>query len=443
MSTSNSSKEELEAIKEILKAIHRGEKVEELKKQFRSVVQQISPFEIPLIEQQLIKEGISMEEVLKLCDLHVELFREYLQSIELKNIPKGHPLDLLIKENELILKQAEVLGLYASALLKTEDHKQTREYTSSLKNIMLEMRKARLHYRKIQMLIFPYLERRGITAVPRVLWSREDQEMIKLRQLFELLQKAENNADKNIVKNIANKAIEIAQEASELAFRENRILFPAVYTLFSEGEWAMIADIAEELGYVVDIGNERWKTDAKPILPYELEVSITPEQVEKLPPEFKSMIASHNIESDAYNIKKEEDLDLNTGFLSIEEIEALFRSLPVEITFANFDNRVKFFTESTFHKGFVRTKTIIGRKIEYCHPPRLENIVRENVNEIKFSDKAEYKEFWTKMGEKIIRILVVPVKNQKKELLGIAEIVEDLTEVVNNSEEVKKKIVVL
>jgi len=434
--------ESIEAVKEILKAIHRGEKIEELKKRFGSVLQQVSPFEIPLIEQQLVKEGISVNEVLKLCDLHVELFREALQSRELKNVPKGHPLDLLMKENEWVLKQAESIGLYASALLRAEDDEQTRNYLASLKKIAFEMRKARLHYRKIQMLLFPYLERRGIVAVPRVLWGREDQTMVKLRQLSELLQKTENDANKNLVNDIANKAIEIAQEFSELVFRENRILFPAVQALFSEGEWAAIAEIAEDLGYVIDVKSEGWKTDAKPVLPYELEANVTFEQVEKLPPEFRSMATSHGIEPDTYNVKKEGDLDLSTGFLSVEETKALFRALPIEITFANFDDRVKFFTESTLHKGFVRTKTIIGRKIEYCHPPRLENIVRKNVNEIKLSG-AEYKEFWTKMGDRILRVLIAPVRDQKDNLLGAVEVVEDLTEVVNNTNEIKNKIMVI
>jgi DUF438 domain-containing protein len=441
VSTSNSN-EKIEIIKEILKAIHQGEKIEELKKRFESILQQVSPFEIPLIEQQLVKEGISVNEVLKLCDLHVELFRESLQSRELKNIPKGHPLDLLMKENEWVLKQAESIGLYASALLKAKDHEQTRNYLASLKKAASEMRKARLHYRKIQMLVFPYLERRGIVAVPRVLWGREDQAMVKLRQLSELLQKTEADVNKALINDIANKAIEIAQEFSELVFRENRILFPAVQALFSEGEWAAIAEIAEDLGYVVDIKSDRWKTDAKPILPYELKVSVTPEQVEKLPPEFRSMAISHGVEPDTYNVKKEGDLDLGTGFLSIEEIKALFRALPIEITFANSDDRVKFFTESSLHKGFVRTKTIIGRKIEYCHPPRLENIVRKNVNEIKFGG-TEHRKFWTKMGDRTVRVLIAPVRNQKVSLLGVVEVVEDLTEVVNNTDEVKNKIMVI
>ncbi|MEM3998904.1 MAG: histidine kinase, partial [Ignisphaera sp.] len=57
--------------------------------------------------------------------------------------------------------------------------------------------------------------------------------------------------------------------------------------------------------------------------------------------------------------------------------------------------------------------------------------------------KAEYREFWTRQGDRILRVLIVAVKNDRGEYLGTLEIVEDFTDVINNVEEIKKKIVVL
>lgn len=95
------------------------------------------------------------------------------------------------------------------------------------------------------------------------------------------------------------------------------------------------------------------------------------------------MALSQGLQPDTYEIRSDRDLDLGTGFLSTEEIEALFKALPFEITYANKDDRVKFFTESVFHQRFVRTKTIIGRRLEYFHLPRLEGTVRKTVDGIK------------------------------------------------------------
>ncbi|MEM1600994.1 MAG: PAS domain-containing protein, partial [Sulfolobales archaeon] len=100
------------------------------------------------------------------------------------------------------------------------------------------------------------------------------------------------------------------------------------------------------------------------------------------------------------------------------------------------------FSESSIFKGFVRTKTIIGRKVEYCHPPRLEAFVMQNVKSVK-NGEAPYKEYWTRIGGKIVRVLIAPVKGEDGKLLGVLEVVEDMTEIINKAEEIKKKIVVL
>ncbi|MBO3753638.1 MAG: DUF438 domain-containing protein [Candidatus Brockarchaeota archaeon] len=442
MSTEKRDREEkTRAVREILKELHRGGDIEEISRRFGNILSRVSPTEIPLIEQQLVKEGVSVEEILKLCDLHVALFRKHLQPRELEGVPKGHPLDALMKENDWILKQSETIELYASILLKVENEKQSKEVFTRLKAAVSELLKIGLHYRKIQMLLFPYLEKRGISAVPRVLWGREDQLRIKLRQLSEVMQKAEEAFNPQLVNQAVNKAVEIAREASELVFRENKILFPAAYALLSEGEWAAIAEISKDLGYIVGV-EEEWRTDAKPILPYELEAKITSEQMDRLPPEFRSMVTFNGIEPDVYRVPGIEDIDLNTGFLNVEEIKAVFKSLPLEVTFANKNDRIKFFTESILHKGFARAKTIIGRRVEYCHPPRLESIVRKNIDDVKLG-VAEYREYWTRSGGRIIRVLIVPVRNENRDYLGSIEIVEDLTEVVDNPDEVKRRIMVL
>lgn len=441
MSTDKDLGKKVEDVKKILKELHAGESVEELKSRYGDVLSTVSPFEISLIEQKLVEDGIRIEEILKLCDLHVELFREHIRSREL-DVPKGHPLDLLLKENDWILKQAEALALYASALLEAQGEDRVISILAGFKETISKLNKIKLHYRKIQMLIFPYLERRGIIAPTRVLWGREDQARLKLRQLFELMQRVEDKFNPGLVFDMANRAMETARDISELVFRENKILYPTVQALLTEGEWAAISNIAESLGYIVEVEGERWRVDAKPILPYEEETVITREQAERLPSEFKAVIDSRVVKPDTYRVRKEGDMDLETGFLSPEEVKAVFKSLPLEITFANSDGRVKFFTESSFHKGFVRTKTIIGRRIGHCHPPRLEDLVGKTVDEARFNDTG-YREFWTRMGDRIVRVLIVPVKNGDGDYLGSVEIVEDLTEIVNNPEEARRRIMVI
>jgi DUF438 domain-containing protein len=243
-------------------------------------------------------------------------------------------------------------------------------------------------------------------------------------------------------KALAQELLALSREISDLVFRENKILFPAIWALFSEGEWAAIAEIADEMGYIVEVGEKKWKPSAKPVLPYELEAStLTPDQLERLPLEFKQVI-SRGLEPDTYKLVREGDLDLETGFLNLEELKGVFRALPVELTFAGLDRRVRFYSESEITGGFVRTKTILGRRLEYCHPPRLENYVKLNVDAL-MRGEFPYREFWTRVGDRVLRVIIAGVRDSQGKLVGVLEVVEDLTEVVNNPEEVKKKIVVL
>lgn len=106
------------------------------------------------------------------------------------------------------------------------------------------------------MLIFPYLERKGIVAVPRVLWGREDQVFTKIRSFNEMLGSSDVKALIEKSREIAGKALEIAKELSELVFRENKILFPAVWAMFSEGEWVAIKEMSKDIGYLVEVKKE-------------------------------------------------------------------------------------------------------------------------------------------------------------------------------------------
>jgi DUF438 domain-containing protein len=431
-----------EAVKELLKTIHRGADPRELREKFRDILSKISPFEIPIIEQELVGEGVPISEILKLCDLHVELFREVLMARELQGVPRGHPLDILLRENEWIAKQAEALGIFTQALARARSLEERHNYMVAIRALISELKKNRLHYRKIQMAIFPYLERRGIIAVPRVMWSREDQVIVKLRKVATELEKISENLEDEDVLKISSELLELSREINELVFRENKLLFPALWALLSEGEWVAIAEVSEKLGYIVKVEEREWKPSAKPIYPHELQDIVTREQIERLPPEFKSVVESRGLRPDTYIVKHEGDIELETGFLRPEEVEGIFRALPLEITYADVNDRVRFFSESSLAGGFPRAKTIIGRNLLFCHPPRLENYVKINVEALKRGD-FKYREFWTRLGDRILRVIIARVEDRKGRLLGILEIVEDMTNIINNPEEIKKKIVVL
>ncbi len=427
--------QKIQLVKQILKEITMGADPEELKQKYREILRDISPFEIALIEQQLMREGVKPEDILKVCDIHVDMFREYLATQELEGVPEGHPLDLLIRENIEIMKTAEALSLYASAIKNTQSIAEKKRYLGIIFNILDNLKgMIRKHYRKNQMLLFPYLEKRGIDAIPRVLWGREDQVIMEIRKIL-----GEKPGTVEEIDKLAETLVKISMDVTDIAFRENKILYPTAWTLLGEGEWAAIHELAEEFGYIVSSG-KKWVPRSKPVYPYMIAGEIPVDKFEKLPPEIKKVVGE--IIPDKYRVVRDDDIDLETGFLRREEIISIFKHLPLEITYADNNDRVRFFTMSKLAMGFPRSKTIIGRKIGYCHPPRLEKYVMKNVELLK-KQGLTYREFWTRMGGRIIRVLIVGVRNDKGKYMGTLEIVEDMTEIVSNPEEIKEKIMVL
>lgn len=175
--------------------------------------------------------------------------------------------------------------------------------------------------------------------------------------------------------------------------------------------------------------------------PYQIDGTIDKEKIAKLLSEMKKILESKG-EPDTYGLVRDGDIDLGTGYLNNDELKALFKSLPLEITFADKEDRVRFYSESKLLGGFVRTKTILGRRIEFCHPPRLEELVKKTVDRLKSGEK-DYEVFWTKIRGMIVRVMIIAVSDENGRYLGVVEIVEDFTDILENPEEIKLKIVVL
>jgi len=428
----------VEVVKELLKQIHRGMSVEELRSRYGHVLMQISPIEIPLVEQQLVKEGIPIDEILKLCDLHVALFRDYLVGRELSNVPAGHPLDILIKENEEIFKLAEALGMYVTGVsVEANPSKLGELYVKALDLTEKLYRASRIHYQKLQMIVFPYLERLGIYAVPRVLWGREREVIDNVRKLRELIR------SKGDVNEVAKLGRAVTSEVAELIFRENKILYPTIWSLFSEGMWKAVYEEFKEVGFVVKVDAE-WVSSEEPVYPWQIEKGLDEQSMERLPPEIRSVALAlqQGLKPDTFKLVRDGDVDLSTGYINIEEIKGILKVLPIELTFADKDGRVRFYSKSAFLKGFARVRTLLGRKLEYCHPPRLEQTIKKVFEDLKNGVK-DYYEFYTTVGGRILRVLAVAVRNDGGEFLGALEVVEDVTDIVERHEEVKKKVVVL
>lgn len=417
-----------EQLKKLLLRIHEGEDVNKLKEEFRRVLSGISPLEIPIIEQELVKEGISAKDIAKMCDLHVELFREAVagtEELEEKELPEGHPLWIRYMENKEILKGAEMLNLYARTLATTRDERMREEILGVLEEIVGNLRKVGFtHYNRDEMLTFPYIERRGLTAIATVLWTKHDEIRFMIKHLQGLLMKRDEIPWEEFVERFKAKAGEASFALSDMVFRENNIYYPTLKALLSDGEWKAIRMQDDEFGYY-KIKPPSWDPgeDVKPLHPWEIDPELSAEELLNLPKEVQQALRGQPLEFDKTELKREGDIDLGTGFVSLEELKAIFEALPVDVTFIDRNDRVRFFSPG--ERIFARTPSVLGRPVQLCHPPKSVHIVNKILKAFKEGRKKEAT-FWLRLGPKYVYIKYVPLFDEEGNYLGTLEMTMDI-----------------
>ncbi|HYH01902.1 MAG TPA: DUF438 domain-containing protein [Bacillota bacterium] len=380
-----------EVLKELIKELHQGKSVAEVKPKFEETFQGVSTAEISELEQALIAEGMPVEEIQRLCDVHAAFFKgsiaEIHQAEKLQDTP-GHPIHTFQLENRAIEKLiAEKFQPHLEIF-----QKDTEQGRNLLKEDLELLGQVDKHYSRKENLVFPYMEQYGITAPPKVMWGVDDE----IRALVK--------AAKGLVSNhgvpkeeVIQKINEATSKITEMIFKEEKILFPMILETFAEDQWAEIASESGEIGYCLIEPQGVWKP-----------VNQNMEQ---------KVQADGNRPSDGY-------IRFETGVLNPEEISAMLNTLPVDLTFVDKDGAVKYFSQSK-ERIFPRAKTIIGRNVVNCHPPASVHIVEQIVEDLK-SGRKDHEDFWIKMGPRFVYIRYFAVRNEKDEYLGTMEVTQDI-----------------
>ncbi|NLY43155.1 MAG: DUF438 domain-containing protein [Clostridiaceae bacterium] len=380
-------------LKEIMKELHNGKTVEEVKPRFEKLIQGISPGEISEMEQALIMEGMPVEEIQRLCDVHAAVFKGSIEEIHRPQKPEdtpGHPVHTFKLENREIEK-------LINDKIKPDIEKFEQDDSEENKNLLAEDFKVFAeidkHYSRKENLLFPYMEKYGITAPPKVMWGVDDEIRDLIKETQRLLSDYTGNKNE-----VVEKAREAADKAIEMIFKEENILFPMVLETLTEDEWMKIEEESIEIGYSFIEPKGQWRP-----------VRVNVEQ--KVKAEGKELSDNGYVEFDA-------------GMLTAEEVNAMLNTLPVDITFVDKEDTVKYFSQGK-ERIFARPKTIIGRKVQNCHPPASVHIVEKIVEDFK-SGKKDHEDFWIKMGDKYVYIRYFAVRNAKGEYLGTVEVTQDI-----------------
>ncbi|WP_371377735.1 DUF438 domain-containing protein [Sporomusa aerivorans] len=388
----NNREHRKQIIKEILLDLHKGKSVAEVKPRFDAIAAEMDAAELSLIEQSLINEGIPVEEIQNLCDVHAAVFKEALSEKPNIEVSKGHPLDIFREENqaleELIEKEIRPLAAGLQSAAPGEEPKIVSETLAKI-NLLWDVDK---HYARKENLIFPFLENYGITAPPKVMWGVDDE----IRELLKESKRLALHYSSGAKEAFLSKLEETLHQINEMIFKEDKILFPMLLETLSENDWLLIQEDSEEIGYCLIEPATKW-----------------------LP----SNSALTAIET-GKNASAQGVIKFATGILTPKEIELIFSHLPIDITFVGKDELVKFFSAAK-DRIFHRTKTIIGRKVENCHPPASIHVVEQLVTDLK-SGKKDSESFWLHLAGKYVHIQYIAVRDSGGEFIGVLEATQDI-----------------
>ncbi len=379
-------------LKRLIMDLHAGRSKDEVTKEFKALFGGVSSEEIAAIEATLVQEGMPVEEIQKMCDVHAAIMGTSVENIHIpaKAIDTaGHPVYQLEVENKAIE------NLISTQLMPAiNEYARLASEPNSFKvlealNGLADVDK---HYLRKENLIFPFLEGAGITAPPKVMWGVHDEirAMIKGAKVLVMGKRAE----------AVKVATDAAQKVSDMIFKERNILYPMMTNALSEDDWIKVENESDELGYCLVPPTSKWNPER---------VSVAKE-VDAYSPEGKPSGSSIN---------------LGTGVLKPAQIELMLNHMPVDITFIDENDVVRYFSNSK-ERIFPRNKTIIGRLVQNCHPPKSMAVVEQILNDFK-SGAKDNEDFWINMHGMMVYIRYFAVRDENGKYAGALEVSQEIS----------------
>jgi len=392
-------------LKEIIGRLHEGSPVSEVKKEFAKLIRGVSAAEVAAMEQSLIDGGMPVEEVQRLCEVHVQVFENSLAKGAKPSGMAGHPVHSMLEENKLAGKKAAALKAAARAWAwGMGSGEKARAALEDLSAVII-------HYTRKENQLFPYLERQGFTGPSRVMWGKHDE----IRALFKEAKEALGGP----ARNFRNLARSLASKVRRMIFMEEHILIPEATRRLSDREWAEIRRGEEAIGFawiapasLYDAGLVlATAAPASPVPPAAQEATTVPAS----PPMAKAPTAA-----------AAELLDLSTGRLSKEILDIALRTLPADISIIDEHDKVLYYSDSP-HRLFPRSPAAIGRSVQNCHPQKSVDTVNRILEAFKHKEKDKAR-FWIEMGERFILIEYHALYGSDGLYKGTLEVSQDLTE---------------
>jgi uncharacterized protein len=389
------SKDKKSQIKEAIRQLHAGIPPEQVKEEFREVLETADPLEIAKIEEELVNEGMEKTQIRKLCYVHMAIFKEQLEK-QAPKIAPNEPISILMEEHKIMLKLAEDLRARNAKIQKVTDACYVEEDIHQVEHIAQDFADAEKHFAREENVLFPLLEKHGVTEPPAVMWMEHTDIKEQEKKLHALVGDLEKKGLENYKKQLAEVAQLLGNLLQSHFFKENSILYPTALSVVTPEEWLEARSEFDEIGYCC----------------------FTP----------PALIAAAKVVQPAKpQAVVEGMLQFETGSFTKPQLDAFLNTLPVDITFVDAEGIVRYFNKPET-RLFVRTKAVIGRKVEQCHPQKSLYMVAKIVESF-MSGKKNVAEFWIALNGRFVHIRFCALRDAAGKYLGAIEVVQDLTDI--------------
>ena len=398
----------LEIVHEIKSAYDEGKiSLEEARKALKDRVQHLAPYEIAIIEQEMVEE--TEDECIKEdIQAMLEVFQDVLVTKD-QELPENHPISCYRRENA---KMKELL-------LSVEDLVQYPVIKNQWLELYEELLKFKIHLSRKQNQLYPVLEKKGFTRPTTTMWTLDDFIRDEIAECYNLL--LEDKEEEFI-----GKQAELVADVRDLMDKEENILYPTSLEMINEEEFRYMAEGDQEIGFAyISVQADKSGNSASASSSASASTAGAPLFGLSSAPGFAEELAGL-LGKYGFN-NKEEKLNVSTGQLTLEQINLIYQHMPVDLSYVDENELVCFYTD-TKHRVFPRSKNVIGRDVKNCHPKASVHIVEEIIKKFR-SGEQDKAEFWINKPDLFIYIIYYAVRDENGKFRGVLEMMQDCTHI--------------
>ncbi len=374
---------ELVVLEETIRAILDDNNREDFIKRFDEQIEAIDKEDVDRTLHKFLGLGVDFDTNPDFLKFYNGVLKDKMQTAKLGKYPLGHPLRVYLEEN-----------IFIKDIIKKLQSMKTMNLPefSKLFNTLATVEK---HFARKENQLFPYLEKYGWTSPSQNMWAFHD----RIRNEIKVLR---SDIEQTYLPNVHRNSRILFESLEHIMEVEEQRLLPNAFSMLSEDDWKEMREGDAEIG---------WMIATPPPYP-EVPDYIHPSQ------DTKKRKLPFGIEDKTH---------FDEGYLTMEQVNSIFRILPVDITFVDENDRVVFYNRGE-DRVFPRSAGIIGREVKFCHPPKSVDQVLMILEEFK-KGTQDTADFWISFKGRFIHIQYFAVRDGERNYKGVIEMSQDVTEV--------------